>query len=111
MNAYLAAKKPDEVNLFPPDMNKNMFFNFLSKKLNHKYSQLLFRSISFHSCYDSQVVKFLLDTRERLNTKKTSTSDSVTDETNLDPIQVTWFPSNGLLTYQSGHDNTFQYSS
>jgi predicted Zn-dependent protease len=24
MNAYLAAKKPDEVNLFPPDMNRNM---------------------------------------------------------------------------------------
>lgn len=24
MNAYLAAKKPDEVNLFSPDMNKNM---------------------------------------------------------------------------------------
>ncbi|AEE36175.1 Tetratricopeptide repeat (TPR)-like superfamily protein [Arabidopsis thaliana] len=46
MNAYLAAKKPDEA------------------------------------------VKFLLDTRERLNTKKTSTTDSVTDETNLDPIQV-----------------------
>ncbi|XP_010429755.1 PREDICTED: uncharacterized protein LOC109124514 [Camelina sativa] len=45
MNAYLAAKKPDEA------------------------------------------VKFLLDTRELLNTKKTSTADSVTDETNL-PIQV-----------------------
>ncbi|XP_010472726.1 PREDICTED: uncharacterized protein LOC104752315 [Camelina sativa] len=34
-----------------------------------------------------EAVKFLLDTRELLNTKKTSTADSVTDETNL-PIQV-----------------------
>ncbi|XP_048616305.1 uncharacterized protein LOC106397147 isoform X1 [Brassica napus] len=48
MNAYLAAKKPDEA------------------------------------------VKFLLDTRERLNTRKTSTADSVPAETepDLDPIQV-----------------------
>ncbi|CAF2178635.1 unnamed protein product [Brassica napus] len=48
MNAYLAAKKPDEA------------------------------------------VKFLLDTRERLNTRKTSTADSVSAETepDLDPIQV-----------------------
>ncbi|KAJ4884717.1 Tetratricopeptide repeat (TPR)-like superfamily protein [Raphanus sativus] len=48
MNAYLAAKKPDEA------------------------------------------VKFLLDTRERLNTRKTSTADSVTaeNEPDLDPIQV-----------------------
>ncbi|KAL1205682.1 hypothetical protein V5N11_001383 [Cardamine amara subsp. amara] len=48
VNAYLAAKKPDEA------------------------------------------VKFLLDTRGRLNTRKTSTADSVTaeTETNLDPIQV-----------------------
>ncbi|KAF8103129.1 hypothetical protein N665_0188s0083 [Sinapis alba] len=48
MNAYLAAKKPDEA------------------------------------------VKFLLATRERLNTRETSTADSVTPETqpDLDPIQV-----------------------
>ncbi|KFK42275.1 hypothetical protein AALP_AA2G234800 [Arabis alpina] len=37
-----------------------------------------------------EAVKFLLDTRERLNTRKPSTADSVTadTETNLDPIQV-----------------------
>ncbi|KAF3522559.1 hypothetical protein F2Q69_00050027 [Brassica cretica] len=56
MNAYLAAKKPDEA------------------------------------------VKFLLDTRERLNTRKTSTADSVPAETepDLDPIQASLFLGYGV---------------
>lgn len=77
---------------------------FLSQEPNSKLS-LNFSADPFH---DSQAVKFLLDTRERLNTRKTSTADSVTaeNEPDLDPIQASCFLVIDSLAYMSSQNNS-----
>lgn len=46
MNAYLAAKKPDEVNLFPPDMDRKMLpfclRSLILNTLNFSFDPFLF---------------------------------------------------------------------